>query len=115
MSSSSKSYTLNDSGKKYLIEQCQRIQIKDYTKKAKEELKHLLINSQLEFDGFSISLSTSKTYYSGLRYWFKCPLCGSRAGVLYKHPISNILGCRKCLGLEYRCKRFKGMIEGLDK
>jgi hypothetical protein len=60
--------------------------------------------------GIKVELTTSKTYVGGVRYWFKC-LCGRRVGVLFVHPISNILGCRECLGLEYRKRRYKGMEE----
>jgi hypothetical protein len=43
--------------------------------------------------------------------WFKCPLCGSRVGVLFRHPAANTVGCRRCLKLEYRKRRYKGMVE----
>jgi hypothetical protein len=32
-------------------------------------------------------------------------------GILYVHPITHAVGCRTCLGLEYRKRRFKGMAE----
>ena len=106
-----KSLNPNNLGKKYLVEQCQNISITNYTKQAKGKLKELLINSQIELAGENIGLITSQTNYNGIRYWFKCPICNSRAGKLYKHPISQILGCRLCLNLEYKSRRFKGMVE----
>lgn len=106
----------NNLGKKYLTDQCRQISVESYLKKVKRELKKSLINFQIELEGVNIELATSFTGYKGLRYWFKCPLCGNRVGVLFKHPISQILGCRMCLGLEYRCRRYKGMLESrVDK
>jgi len=101
----------NNSGKKYLTDQCQSINISTYLRVIKEQLKELLIKSELEADGFNIELVISNTNYNGVRFWFKCPLCGKRVGKLYKHPISQIMGCRGCLGLEYRSRRYKGMVE----
>ena len=110
-----KSLKPNNLGKKYLVEQIQKVRISDYLKGAKGQLKQLIISSEIEADGFKIDLITSKTNYQGERYWFKCPICGQRAGILYKHPQTGNLGCRKCLNLEYRSRRYKGMIENLMK
>lgn len=101
----------NNLGKKYLVEQCQKISIFDYIKTANRELKKFIISSQLESEGLDIQLTTSNTGFGGVRFWFICPQCSRRVGVLYNHPISQILGCRVCLNLEYRCRRYKGMIE----
>jgi len=106
-----KPLTLNNSGKKYLVENCQSIDISDYLRGIKKQLKGLIINSKIEADGFKIGLITSTTNYNGVRFWFKCPLCCKRAGKLYKHPKTSVLGCRRCLNLEYRCRIYKGMIE----
>lgn len=106
--------TPNNLGKKYLVDQCKSIDISDYLGKVKNELKQLAIKSQAEVDGYEVELTTSKIHYLGLRYWFKCPLCSRRAGKLYKHPISHILGCRRCLNLEYRSRRYKGMVESCN-
>lgn len=104
----------NNLGKKYLVEQCPKINISDYLRQAKNKLKESIINSRVELDGLEVELVASKTCYNGLRFWFKCPLCNKRAGLLYKHPISRILGCRTCLNLEYRSRRYKGMIENIE-
>jgi hypothetical protein len=101
----------NNLGKKYIVDQCVQINISNYLKQVRAGMKELIINSQLELEGLNIDLDTSKTNYKGLRYWFKCPMCNKRVGKLYKHPISHILGCRTCLNLEYRCRKYKGMIE----
>jgi hypothetical protein len=103
----------NDFGKKYLVEQCQKIKVVDYIRKAKSELKEVLIDSYLEADEYDVFLNTTKTGFGGTRYWFSCPLCHKRSGVLYKHPVSQILGCRECLNLDYRKHRYNKMVDCL--
>ncbi len=103
----------NDFGKKFVVEECQKIKLPDFLKKYRRTLKELMIGSELEVMGIRIEMTTSKTGYGGIRYWFKCPLCGSRIGVLLKHPLSQALGCRKCLNLDYKKRRYKGMVEAL--
>jgi len=107
-----KTLTLNDLGKKYLVEECQKIRIKDFLRTYRNKLKELVLTSELEVLGLKIELTTSKTCYNGIRLWFKCPLCEKRVGVLLKHPLTNKIGCRQCLNLEYRKRKYKGMIEG---
>ncbi len=99
----------NDSG--FLVEQCQQVAVDDYVRRANQKLKKELITMQLEIEGLSIRLTTSKLAHGGFRYWFSCPGCQRRCGKLYKHPVTQILACRKCNGLEYRCRRYKEMIE----
>lgn len=101
----------NDLGKKYLVEDCQKISVNFFLKKAKQGLKEALINSELDIHGVIVELLTSKTGFGGFRYWFKCPSCQQRAGTLFVHAISRNLGCRACLRLEYRKRRYKGMVE----
>jgi len=101
----------NDLGRKCLVEECQKIRIEDFLKTYRNKLKELVLASELEILGLKIELTTSKTCYNGIRFWFKCPLCKRRAGVLLKHPLTYEIGCRQCLNLEYRKRRYKGMIE----
>ena len=105
-----KTLKLNDLGNYLVIEDCQKISINDFNREAKIKIKESFISTEIELSGVGVSLTTSKTYTGGLRYWFKCP-CGKRVGVLLVHPVSQILGCRTCLDLEYRNRRYKGMIE----
>ena len=102
----------NDLGRKCLVEECQKIRIEDFLKTYRNKLKELVLASELEILGLKIEQTTSKTCYNGIRFWFKCPLCKRRAGVLLKHPLTYEIGCRQCLNLEYRKRRYKGMIEG---
>ena len=101
----------NDFGRKFVVEECQKIELPDFLKKYRRTLKELVIGSELEAMGAKIEMATSKTGYGGTRYWFKCPLCGARIGVLLKHPLTQALGCRNCLNLDYKKRRYKGMAE----
>jgi hypothetical protein len=106
-----KSLNPNNSGRKLLVEECQKIAISSYLREANDGLRAALISSKLKMEDVSVSLTTSKTVFGGLRYWFKCPICARRAGTLFLHPVTSQIGCRTCLGLEYRSRRYKGMIE----
>lgn len=106
-----KSLTAYDSGKTILVEQCRKISVNEVIETVKPKLKEQLIQMELDANGLEIELTTSKTRFKGNRIWFKCPMCRNRIGVLYQHPLSNVLGCRDCLNLEYKSRRYKGMIE----
>jgi len=97
-----------------LVENCQRVSIKDYIQNTNKKLKEVLLRSELGVNNISVSLTTSKTGFGGTRFWFNCPLCDRRVGVLFVHSLTEAVGCRLCLGLEYRKRRYKGMVEGLN-
>jgi|SRR3989344_7169836 len=101
-----------DSGKNNLVEYCQRIKIDDIVRRVNKEVKYQILQSHIEAMGFKLNLVTSRTRFNGTRYWFSCPICNNRVGTIYKHPISNHVGCRNCLSLSYKTRRYKGMIEG---
>ncbi len=94
-----------------MVEDCQRLELKVYLREAKVKLKEALLTAEMTAQGIPVGLAASRTGFGGIRYWFVCPICGKRAGVLFVHPASHTVGCRKCLGLEYRKRRFKGMVE----
>lgn len=106
-----KSLNPNNFGKKLLVESCAKIKIKDLLKRCKINFKEILLRSEIEAMGENIELTTSTTSHGGVRFWFKCPLCDRRTSVLYRHPLNSKVGCRDCLNLDYRKRRFKGMIE----
>jgi hypothetical protein len=91
----------NNFGNKFLVEDCKKIKINDFLKKFRIKFKKVLLDSELEFMGIKVEFKTSKTKYNGIRLWFACPICGNRVGVLYQHPLSQLIGCRKCLNLDY--------------
>jgi uncharacterized protein YlaI len=101
----------NDLGKTFLVEDCQKVSVSDLLKDYKKKLKEAILKSQFEMLDENVLITTSKTGNNGLRFWFMCPRCKRRSGVLLKHPIQNVLGCRVCLGLDYKKRRYKGMVE----
>lgn len=107
-----KSMSPNNLGKKFIVEEVQRLTIKDYLRNFKYKLKEVILGSIVEVLGKRIELDTTRTGFGGLRYWFKCPQCQKKVGVLFIHPLTRDVGCRTCLGLDYRKRRFKGMAEG---
>ena len=51
----------------------------------------------------TVSLDKTRCNYGGYRYWFKCPKCNERSGVLYKKDSKFF--CRQCHKLPYSCQR----------
>lgn len=96
-----KSFTSYNFGKKILVEDCRKIKINDFLKRSRSKFKKVILDSELELMGIKVELKTSKTRYNGIRLWFACPICDNRVGVLYQHPLSQLIGCRKCLNLDY--------------
>lgn len=106
-----KSLNPNDLGTFTTVENAPKIQIKDLLKQCRDGFKKSMITSQLEMMGIQTELTTTRTRFNGIRFWFQCPQCKRRVGVLFKHPIWAIMSCRLCLNLHYRKQRYKGMIE----
>src|SRR3989338_3805475 len=103
-----KTLSPNNLGGNGLVETCPRVSVKELLRISRAQIKELVLGSQIDAFGAQIKLATSKTNYGGTRYWFVCPICQRRAGVLFKN--ANAVGCRLCLGLEYRRRRYKGMV-----
>jgi hypothetical protein len=99
------------SGKLFSLEAGRRLTIDELIKEANKTLKRAILQARLEAFGAKIDLTTTKTRFGGIKYWFVCPNCGRRCGVLYRYPLNTLLGCRLCLGLRYRNQQYKGMIE----
>jgi len=106
-----KSLNPNNSGKKFLVEECQKIFINTFSRQAKKEAKEMFLTSQIEAMDKTIEITTSNVHFGGVRYWFKCPVCTKRVGTLFIHPLTQQVGCRACLKLEYRSRKYKGMLE----
>ncbi len=86
-----------------LVENCEKIEINSLLKIAKSKLKQALLQSEIEAQGLKIRLATSRTGLGGNeRFWFSCPSCEKRCGILFKHPLSGMIACRNCTGLGYR-------------
>lgn len=101
----------NNLGKIFLTDECDRIAISDFVKITRKWLKEEILKSKLAVNNLPIELAKSHTGYGGERFWWICPMCGRRCGILYRHPIDQQIACRKCLRLKYRSNAKKGMIE----
>ena len=90
----------------FSVEECGKIDINDLMAKIKELLRTELL--QIELNGLqnNIKLASSKTGNGGMRYWFFCPKCNKRVGVLYRRPGSDSLVCRRCGNLQYSAARY---------
>ena len=86
---------------KFTVEECGSININELMRKIKNLLKEELLKIELEGLGNNIKLTSSKTGRGGTRYWFFCPQCNKRIGVLYRIPGSNSFQCRHCGNLQY--------------
>lgn len=102
----------NDFGKIFTVEECGKVSVSTYLHDFKQKVRDMVAESSVEIGGKPIELTTSKTGFGGIRHWFKCPICSRRVGVLFIHPFTRDVGCRGCLHLDYRKRRFKGMAEG---
>jgi len=101
-----------DLGDFQIADYSQKININDVVAQAQKELKLGLLKAQIEALGLVITLITSRTRFNGKRFWFVCPICSHRSGIIYQYSSSKIIGCRLCLKLKYKKQRFKGMLEG---
>lgn len=99
---------VNDYGKILTLESLRKVTIDSLVRLAREEAKRLCLKSVDLGTDRIIDLTTSKITNGGLRYWFLCPDCHRRSGVLYQGP--NGLTCRICVGYRYRSSRYKGMV-----
>ncbi len=60
-------------------------------------LYSLMPNSPL-----SLSFTTSRLHFGGVRYWFICPNCDKRVGKLFKPKSERAFWCRHCYNLTYK-------------
>jgi len=51
----------------------------------------------------NVQITNTPCNYGGVRYWFKCPHCRGRVGVLYLSGVQ--CACRKCFKLAYKSER----------
>ncbi len=54
-----------------------------------------------------VMLLTTKCNYGGTRYWFECPSCYERVGIMYHR--SGYFACRHCQHLTYESKKVNGV------
>lgn len=66
------------------------------------QLTYTLGNTH-EYD-YQVSLLTSPCSLGGIRFWFQCPECLERVGVIFLPPGCSHFGCRHCNNLTYRSR-----------
>lgn len=93
-----------------LVEDCVGVSVSGVLNEFKKQLKEQLLSSVFEVDGVVVRLTTSKTQFGGVRYWFVCPNCTKRKGKLLRAP-SGQVGCNSCLEVSYQSTRNKRVTE----
>ena len=58
--------------------------------------------------GYDVGITTSSCHYGNYRYWFNCPNCNKRVGVLY---CAGLYVCRHCIGANYASQ----LMQPIDK
>ena len=73
----------------------------DLTKPSSGSVR-LHYNHEEEPVDYRVSLTTTQPYYGGIRWWFVCPVNGSRATKLHLPSGSNMFASRQAFDLAYR-------------
>ena len=58
-----------------------------------------------------IPFTDTRCYFGGIRWWFVCPSCKKRVGVLYKPYHADYFRCRHCHNLTYAIRRLRGIFQ----
>ncbi|MFC1782012.1 hypothetical protein ACFL02_00315 [Planctomycetota bacterium] len=53
---------------------------------------------------YPIMFTSTPCYFGGKRFWFVCPLCSQRAGIVYLTGKFNRFFCRECSNLTYESR-----------
>jgi len=108
--------------KKLTVEECERISISTIVRKqvhhvfklmpdvSLEELNAIIaqrldnMNYQSILHGYALKLyfTTTVPHLGGVRYWFICPYCKRRVGVLYRPRFAVYFKCRHCYNFTYK-------------
>lgn len=87
-----------------------KISIKSYKDRLGQHAKAISMNYQ--FNGkpyaYDVGITTSSCHYGNYRYWFICPHCSKRVGVLY---CAGLYVCRHCIKANYATQ----LMQPLDK
>jgi hypothetical protein len=107
-----KSITPNNSGEKNLVENCKKVSITEIISEMRKSFQTTILQTTIEIGNQQIKITTQKLHHGGSRFSFVCPLCNLPVRIIFQHPTEgHLVGCRKCLNLEYKCRRYKGMVE----
>ncbi len=62
-----------------------------------------------------IALETTRQYYGGWRWWFRCPATGRRVAKLHSPPGGEIFASRRAYGLGYRSQNERAYERALTR
>lgn len=62
-----------------------------------------------------IPLTSTGLAYGGRRWWFTCPACGRRRGLLVLPPGEQVFACRRCHGLLYASQMGPRRTRAMDR
>lgn len=79
----------------------QKLPIKQCKDSLNTNSQALSISYQYHGKAYAYDLAVTRTscHYGGQRYWWLCPKCKKRVGVLY---LAGIFVCRHCIGANYQ-------------
>lgn len=60
----------------------------------------------------TVAVEWTLCHFGGIRAWFRCPVCGHRAAILYG---AGVFACRHCLHLAYESQRETPLFRALHK
>ena len=78
------------------------VRIVEYLEEAEVILNYTANGEPIEQ---KISCEATVQNGGGYRWWFVCPGCSRRMGVLYLPPAQRVFRCRRCYGLRYRSQQ----------
>lgn len=99
-------YDLGEIKREGVLESFVKIKVDDLVKQVNKGMKKSLLELQLEVFDQEVTLTTTKTRFGGEKYWFVCPTCSRRAGVLYQDELGSCK-CRKCMSVLYLLQKNK--------
>ncbi|CAH1853285.1 hypothetical protein R078131_00723 [Convivina intestini] len=68
---------------------------------------------RVKWQGYKITIATTRPNYGGVRYWLVCPHCKQRKSLLYQ--VGQTVQCRVCAGLYYPDQDNKARRDGFYK
>ncbi|MFW2178503.1 MULTISPECIES: hypothetical protein [unclassified Moraxella] len=92
------------------LSQYPKISVADYKDRLQPNATSLTLDYRFRDKAYHYNISLTKTAcnYGGYQYWFICPHCGKRVGVLY---CAGLFVCRHCIGANYTTQ----LMQPLDK
>ncbi len=73
------------------------LNIDEFLRVINKDMKKVLLESQVNAMGLNISLTTTRTRFGGEKFWFICPECKNRCGVLSNNIHFLKYVCRSCI------------------